>query len=47
MPRLFECGKCGELFFESEVYDDPGSDTGYLCEECMLCEHPEYLDDEW
>lgn len=39
------CGICGELNEQSEMVRDHGSDTGWLCVDCHMAQHPEYEED--
>ena len=39
------CGYCGGKYPFEEISEDPGSDTGWVCTDCIYTIHPEYL--EW
>lgn len=38
------CGICGEQFEIEDMAIDAGSETGWICIECLMEEHPEYLE---
>lgn len=42
--RKVECGICGEKIDKSEAVRDIGSDTGWICDDCLRNLHPEYED---
>lgn len=37
-----KCGVCGERFEQSNMVRDAGSETGWICIDCHMVEHPEY-----
>lgn len=39
------CGICGERFEQSDGVRDEGSPTGWICGDCCMGIHPEYLED--
>lgn len=40
--RLIECGICGELYPQDEMYYDGGSSTNWICDDCYNQIHPEH-----
>lgn len=44
--NVAKCGICGEIWDERDMFEDTGSESGYLCFECYSLIHPEY-DDEF
>ena len=42
-----KCGICGETHEQSDMIRDCCSDTGWVCLDCYIVEHPEYDLDEW
>ena len=38
-----ECGICGKKIKKSDAVKDPGSFSGYLCEDCYHEAHIEYF----
>lgn len=45
MSKKVECGVCGEICNVEDMTEDEGSDTGYICQECLIAIHPEYLEE--
>ena len=39
-----ECGYCGEFFYISDMTEDEGATTGWICDDCLRKLHPEYED---
>jgi hypothetical protein len=39
------CGICGERYPQSSMIKDGGSDTGWVCRDCLIDLHPEYLEE--
>lgn len=39
------CGICGERYPQSSMIKDGGSDTGWVCRDCLIDVHPEYLEE--
>ncbi len=39
------CGICGERYPQSSMIKDGGSDTGWICRDCLIDLHPEYLEE--
>lgn len=40
------CGICGERFEQSEMVNDEGSPTGWICGDCCMDVHPEYEEED-
>ena len=38
------CGICGKIYHIDQMVRDEGSDTGWICDFCLLELHPEYED---
>jgi len=41
---LKRCGICGEVYPADQMNEDEASETGWICNDCLLDEHPEYED---
>lgn len=41
------CGICNELFNQEDMEKDFGSETGWLCYDCFMIQHPEFDIEEW
>ena len=39
------CGICGERYPQSSMVKDNGSETGWVCRDCLIDIHPEYLEE--
>ena len=39
------CGICGERYPQSSMVKDGCSSTGWVCRDCLIDIHPEYLDE--
>ena len=37
-----KCGICGKRFEQSDGVRYYGSDTGWICDDCAIAQHPEY-----